>query len=114
MLQVRGGLDLLEEPLVAEHRGELGAKHLQGDPSVVTEVVREVDRGHAAVAQFEANAVTVLQRSGQASRHGGHGGFAGWGSFAPMWRSLEGHASSHLKADGEQGEGGLGQVASDK
>ena len=52
MLQIRGGLDLAQEALGADYRRELGAQDLDGDIAVVLEVVREVDRGHAAAAEF--------------------------------------------------------------
>ena len=35
MLQRRRGLDLGEEPLGADHRGQFGAQHLEGDVAVV-------------------------------------------------------------------------------
>ena len=59
MLQVRRRLDLGEEPLGAECRGEIGVQHLDRDLAVVLEVVREVDRGHAARAELALDAVAV-------------------------------------------------------
>ena len=38
MLQIGGELDLGEEPLGAEHRGELGVQHLERDVAVVPQV----------------------------------------------------------------------------
>ena len=51
-LQPRGELDLAQEPLGAQRRGELGAEHLERDLAVVLEVVREVDGRHAAAAEL--------------------------------------------------------------
>jgi hypothetical protein len=46
MLEVRGGLDLLQESLGADDRRDLGAEHLDRDFAIVAHVVREVDHGH--------------------------------------------------------------------
>jgi hypothetical protein len=59
MLEVGGGLDLLEEPLGADDRGELGAKHLDGDLAIVPLVVGQVDRGHAAGAELPLDRVAI-------------------------------------------------------
>ena len=55
----RGDPDLGEEALAAEHRGQLGAQDLEGDVAVVLEVVREIDRRHAARAELALDAVAV-------------------------------------------------------
>ena len=54
-----------EEPLGADHGGELGAQHLERDLAIVPEVVRQVDRGHPALAQLALDPVAVGQRRGQ-------------------------------------------------
>ena len=59
MLEVGGDLDLGQEPLGAEHGGQLGAQHLERDLAVVPQVVREVDGGHAARAELALDAVAV-------------------------------------------------------
>ena len=59
MLEVGGGLDLGQEPLGADDRGQLGAQHLDRHLAVVLEVLGEVDRGHAAGAQLPLDAVAV-------------------------------------------------------
>ena len=61
-----GGGDLAQEALGAERGGELGAEDLDGDLAVVLEVVGEVDRGHAALAELALDAVAVGQRRGEA------------------------------------------------
>ena len=55
----RGGLDLLHEALGAEHGGELGLQDLEGDLAVVLEVLGEVDRRHAALAELALDAVAI-------------------------------------------------------
>ena len=59
MLQVGGGLDLLQEPLGADHRGQLGAQHLEGHRSVVLQVAGEEDGRHPARAQFALQRIAV-------------------------------------------------------
>ena len=39
--------------------GQLGVEDLEGDRAVVAEVLREVDRGHAAAAELADEAVAV-------------------------------------------------------
>ena len=62
MLQVRRGLDLGQEPLGAEHRGQLRAQDLERDLAVVPEVLGEVDGRHAAGAELALDAVAVLRQ----------------------------------------------------
>ena len=59
MLQVGDGLDLAEEPLGADHGREVGAQDLDGDLALVAEVAREIDGGHAALAELALDAVAV-------------------------------------------------------
>ncbi len=66
MLEVGGDLDLGQEPFGAEHGGQLGAKDLHRDLAVVLEILREVHRGHAALAQLALNAVAVTKGGGEA------------------------------------------------
>ncbi len=63
MLQVGGDLDLGQESLGAEHRGQLRPQHLDRDLAVVLQVLGEIDRGHAALAQLPLDAVAVGQSS---------------------------------------------------
>src|SRR2546422_731022 len=44
--------DLLEKPLRAERRGELGLQHLDSDPAMMLEVLSEIDRRHPAAPQL--------------------------------------------------------------
>ena len=66
MLQGGDGLDLAEEPLGADDRGELRAQHLDRDLAVVLEVVREIDGGHAAGAELALDAIAIGQGVGEA------------------------------------------------
>ena len=52
-------LDLALEALGADAGREFRAEHLDGDVTVVFEVVGEVDGGHAALAQLPLEAVTA-------------------------------------------------------
>ena len=66
MLQPRGGADFFEETLAAERGGELGPEHLDRDGALVADVVREVDGGHAARAEFPIEPVPVGEGSAKA------------------------------------------------
>ena len=72
MLERRGGLDLLDEPLGAEHGGELGLQDLDRDLAVVLEVLGQVDRGHPALAELALDPVAVGEGRGEASRNWRH------------------------------------------
>ena len=48
-----------EESLRAECSGDLGVHHLERHVAVVLEVVREIDRRHAAAAELTLDAVAV-------------------------------------------------------
>ena len=72
MLQVGGDLDLREEPLGAEHGAELRLEHLDRDLAIVLEVVGEIDRGHAALAELPLDAVAVGKCGCQAFTCRGH------------------------------------------
>ena len=63
MLQRGDRPDLAHEPVGPDHRGQLGAQDLDRDLAVVLEIVGEVDRGHAALAQLPLDAVAVGERS---------------------------------------------------
>ena len=59
VLEVGGELDLGQEPLGADHGGELGTQHLERDLAVVPQVLGEVHRRHAAGADLALDAVAV-------------------------------------------------------
>ena len=56
-------LDLVEEPLDPDDRGEAGQQHLQRDLALMLAVVRQVHAGHAAAAEDAAQLV-ALGKSG--------------------------------------------------
>ena len=59
MLEVGGGLDLLQEPRSPDDRRELRVHDLDGDFAIVARVVGEVYGGHAAGAQLALEGVAV-------------------------------------------------------
>jgi hypothetical protein len=72
MLKVGGGADLTEEPLGADHGGELGPEQLEGDPPLVPEIVSQVHRGHAARTQLALEVIAVRQGRLESAKHIGH------------------------------------------
>ena len=70
MLQRGDRLDLAEEPLGADHRGQLGPQHLDRDLAPVLEVLGEVDGGHAALAELALDPVAVGEGGTQTLEHG--------------------------------------------
>ena len=51
--------------LGADHRGELGPEHLDGDLAVVPQVPREIHRGHAAGTQLALQVIPAGKRGAQ-------------------------------------------------
>ena len=80
MLQVGRGPDLGEEPRGADHRGELGAQHLEGDRRLELEVLGQVDGGHATRTDFALDPVAAGKSSRKTSRAIRHSGTRGWKS----------------------------------
>ena len=74
MLQRRRGLDLHHEPFGADDGGELGLEDLERHLAVVLQVLREVDRGHAALAQLPLDAVAVGEGGNKAGKRVRHAG----------------------------------------
>ena len=62
MLQIGGELDLLQEPLRTKYRRELRVQNLYGHLAVVPDVFGQVNRRHAARAQFALDAISIGQR----------------------------------------------------
>jgi hypothetical protein len=65
MLQPGGALDFPKEALGAQHLGQLGAQHLDGDQTTVLEVAGEIDRGHASAPKLALECVVFAQGVGQ-------------------------------------------------
>jgi hypothetical protein len=68
-----GDLDLAQEALGSDGRGELRAEHLDGDRAVVFGIVAEVHRGHAAAAEFTLDRVMPGEGGVQGGHRVGHG-----------------------------------------
>jgi hypothetical protein len=62
VLQGGDGLDLTEEPLGADHGGQLGLQDLDGDVAVMLEVFGQIDRGHPTLPELPLDAVAVGKR----------------------------------------------------
>jgi hypothetical protein len=69
VLQPRRGADLGEETFRAQCGTQVRMQHLDRDVALVLEVMREVDGGHAAGAEFALEAVAVGQCGGKAFEH---------------------------------------------
>ena len=65
MLEPGGDFDLAGEALGPQRRGQLGPQHLHRDVAMVLEVLGEIDRGHAALAQLPLDAVAVGEGGGE-------------------------------------------------
>jgi hypothetical protein len=72
MLEPGGEADLALEPLRAERLGQLRPQNFQGDGAVVLEIVRQVDRSHAARAELTLDTVAVGEGGGEALGGIGH------------------------------------------
>ena len=72
MLERGDSLDLAQEPLGPDDGGELGAQDLDRDLAVVLQVLGQVDRGHAALAELPLDAVMLGERSLQSGCRLGH------------------------------------------
>ena len=66
VLQSGDGANLSDEPVGADHGGELGPQDFDGDPASVFQVLGEIHGGHAALAQLPLDAVAVGQGGGEA------------------------------------------------
>ena len=62
VLQVRRDLDLGQEPLDTKHGAEFRLEHLERNATVVTEVAREVDGRHAALADLTVDGIASGER----------------------------------------------------
>ena len=90
VLQVGRELDLGQEPLGADDRGELGPKHLERHPPVVADVLGEVDGGHPAGADLPVEAIAVRQGRLEPAEELGHGSFRYWGCSKMVAPGVEG------------------------
>ena len=70
MVEPGSDLDLAQEPVGTEAGGELGMQHLDGHLAVMTGVVREVHRRHAAASDLAVDAIAILELGAQPFRRG--------------------------------------------
>jgi hypothetical protein len=59
VLEVGRGLDLRQEPLGADHGGQLRPEDLESDLTVVAAIVREVDRRHPALTERALDPIPI-------------------------------------------------------
>jgi hypothetical protein len=64
MLEAGGDLDLPHKALGAERMGQLLVQDLEGDWPIVPEIVRQVDRSHAALAELALDRVAIAEGVG--------------------------------------------------
>ena len=74
MVQVGGGRDLAQKALGPEGVDQLGTEHLDGDLAIMLEVMREIDRRHAACTQLAVEAVAIGQGTLKSGLEVGHVG----------------------------------------
>ena len=65
MLQRCRDRDLAQESLGADDGGQFRPQHLDGHAALVLQILREVDGGHAAGAEFALDAVAVSEGGGE-------------------------------------------------
>ena len=72
MLQRRRRLDLHHKALGPQHGGEFRLQDLDGDLSVVLQILGKEDGGHAAFAEFAFDAIAVGESELQAGEDTAH------------------------------------------
>ena len=74
MIEPRGELDLAKEAVRARGASQIGMQDLERDRPVVSQVLREVNRRHAAAAELALDGVAVgegLLKTGEQVGHDG-------------------------------------------
>jgi hypothetical protein len=61
VLEPGGETDLAEKALSAQAGGDLRVQHLERHRPIVLEILRQVDRGHAAATELPLNPVSIGQ-----------------------------------------------------
>jgi hypothetical protein len=59
MVELGGGADLTQEAITAQGGGQFRPQHLDRHLAIVSQVVGEIDRGHATLPQFTFNFVAI-------------------------------------------------------
>ena len=65
MVELGADADLLEKPLAAQHRGQLGAQHLERNGAIVLQVAGEIDPGHSAGTELALDRVAARESRGE-------------------------------------------------
>src|SRR5687768_17791022 len=86
MLQARGKPDLALKALGTQSMSQVRMQHLEGDGSVVAEVVREIHGCHPAVAELAADGVTRGEARLQLLPQVGHGLPFMYGKGCTVWK----------------------------
>src|SRR5207249_1827373 len=95
MLQLGSDLDLAEEPLRAQGRGQFRFEDLHGHFALVPQVLGQVHRGHPAAAELALDRVTTRKgrseerRVGKEWREGWEGGGEEQAGAGAVWKELD-------------------------
>jgi hypothetical protein len=72
MIELRSGLHLVQEPFWSNRLRDLRMKDFHRDLSLVFQVLREVDGGHATTTQFTLDRVAILECGVQSAQYVSH------------------------------------------
>src|SRR5688572_3024978 len=62
MLQIGGRFDFTQKAIAAQYQSQLGLQNLEGNPAIVTDISREIDRSHPTGADFALDGVAAGER----------------------------------------------------
>lgn len=62
MIEARSELDLTQESIGTERRGQVWMENLERDKAFVFRILSKIDRGHPAAAQFSVYRVITCER----------------------------------------------------
>src|SRR4029078_1127564 len=65
MIELRGDADFLKEALATHHFRHFGAKDLDRDAPIMTQIAREEDRAHRPFADLPSDGIAASQGGGQ-------------------------------------------------
>ena len=78
MVEPRRDLDLAQEALRTDRRGQFGSQHFDRHEPMMLDVVREVDRRHAAVPQLALDRIATSERRPKAHIGSGRQALLRW------------------------------------
>ena len=87
MLQLGGDLDFAQKAVGPQGRRQLRPQHLDRHFAEVLQILRQIDRGHAALTQLPLEAVVVGEGGGEVRVDGQ------WSMVNGRWSMVEGHWS---------------------